>query len=72
MYADAVEDAFDADIDYALLVKLYGASSENPESRYSPATCIGCRTGVLAEFLIRRNCEKVNGDRENKMCLFSP
>src|ERR1035438_1325615 len=22
--------------------------SENPESRYSPATCIGCRTGVLA------------------------
>jgi IS1 family transposase len=48
MYADAVEDAFGADIDYAMLVKLYGVSSENPESRYSPATCIGCRTGVLA------------------------
>jgi IS1 family transposase len=42
------EDAFGADIDYAMLVKIYGASSENPESRYSPATCIGCRTGVLA------------------------
>ena len=48
IYADAVENAFGADIDYAMLVKIYGASSENPESRYSPATCIGCRTGVLA------------------------
>src|ERR1700733_14405182 len=48
VYADAVEDAFGADIDYAMLVKIYGASNENPESRYSPATCIGCRTGVFA------------------------
>jgi IS1 family transposase len=48
VYADAVEDAFGADIDYAMLVKLYGASHDNSESRYSPATCIGCRTGVLA------------------------
>src|SRR5437870_1746885 len=48
VYADAVEDAFGADIDYAMLVKIYGASNDNPEARYSPATCIGCRTGVLA------------------------
>ena len=48
VYADAVEDAFGADIDYAMLVKLYGASNDSPDSRYSPATCIGCRTGVLA------------------------
>lgn len=48
IYADAVEGAFGADIDYAMLVKIYGASSDNPDSRYSPATCIGCRTGVLA------------------------
>jgi IS1 family transposase len=47
VYADAVESAFGADIDYAMLVKIYGASNDNPESRYSPATCIGCRTGVL-------------------------
>jgi len=47
-YAEAVEEAFGADIDYAMLVKLYGASNDNPESRYSPATCIGRRTGVLA------------------------
>ena len=48
VYADAVEDAFGSGIDYAMLVKIYGASGDNPESRYSPATCIGCRTGILA------------------------
>lgn len=48
VYADPVANAFGSEIDYAMLVKLYGVSSENPESRYSPATCIGCRTGVLA------------------------
>jgi IS1 family transposase len=42
MYLSAVEDAFGGgDIDYAMLVKLYGASGEN-ETRYSPAKCIGC------------------------------
>src|SRR5580698_6992108 len=47
MYAEAVENAFGSEIDYAMLVKLYGTSGDNPDSRYSPATCIGCRTGVL-------------------------
>jgi IS1 family transposase len=40
-YLAAVEKAFGGDADYATLHKLYGASSE-PETRYSPATCIGC------------------------------
>ncbi len=40
VYLDAVEDAFGADIDYAMLIKLYGATQE--ETRYSPAECIGC------------------------------
>src|SRR5712691_4741370 len=43
VYAEAVEEAFGAEIDYAMLVKLYGAPTDNPENRYSPATCIGCR-----------------------------
>jgi hypothetical protein len=46
--AEAVEQTFGANIDYAMLVKIYGALSDSPESRYSPATCIGCRTGVLS------------------------
>ena len=41
MYLSAVEDAFGGDIDYSMLVKLYG-SSGNGETRYSPAKCLGC------------------------------
>jgi IS1 family transposase len=42
-YLEAVESAFGADIDYAMLVKLYGA--ERPgEARYSPANCTGTKT----------------------------
>jgi len=40
-YLEAVESAFGADVDYAQLHKIYGASVEN-ETRYSPAVCIGC------------------------------
>jgi hypothetical protein len=35
-YLEAVESAFGADIDYAQLHKVYGASAEN-HTRYSPA-----------------------------------
>jgi IS1 family transposase len=40
-YLEAVEGAFGADIDYAMLVKLYGASSDSAKGRYSPAECTG-------------------------------
>ena len=39
-YLSAVEDAFGAEIDYAMLVKIYG--SDETEKRYSPAKCLGC------------------------------
>jgi IS1 family transposase len=41
-YLSAVEDALGSDVDYAMLVKLYGSDREH-EARYSPAECIGCR-----------------------------
>jgi hypothetical protein len=44
-YAEAVEGAFGMNVDYAMLTKLYSAPSDNPETRYSPAQCIGIRTG---------------------------
>lgn len=46
-YLDAVENAFGADIDYAQLQKIYGAPSDN-DTRYSPATCIGCDMKVVS------------------------
>ncbi len=36
-YLEAIEDAFGGDIDYAQLVKLYGAAPESFKGRYSPA-----------------------------------
>lgn len=43
VYLDAVESAFGSEIDYAMLVKMYGADREESEARYSSAECIGCR-----------------------------
>ena len=39
-YLEAVEGAFGGDIDYAMLVKMYGVAPEG-EKRYSPAICTG-------------------------------
>jgi IS1 family transposase len=44
-YLEAIEGAFGIDIDYAMLVKLYGAAPAEPEAakRYSPSDCVGVR-----------------------------
>lgn len=47
VYMDAVEGAFGAEVDYAQLQKIYGASME-PERQYSPARCIGCDMKVVS------------------------
>jgi IS1 family transposase len=41
-YLEAIEGAFGGDIDYAMLVKVYGAAPEG-QRRYSPAICTGAR-----------------------------
>jgi len=49
-YLEAVEGAFGCDVDYAQLIKLYGENTGNrkDQTRYSPATCIGCKTEVVS------------------------
>ena len=48
-YADAIENAFGADIDYAMLIKLYGETSDaTPERKYSPSECIGKKAVVMS------------------------
>lgn len=42
MYLDAMETAFGGGVDYAMLIKLYGAPREGHQ-RYSPATCLGAK-----------------------------
>ncbi|MBZ5696740.1 MAG: IS1 family transposase [Acidobacteriia bacterium] len=46
-YLSAVEDALGSNVDYAMLVKLYGSDRES-EVRYSPGECIGCREIVVS------------------------
>jgi IS1 family transposase len=44
-YLQVVEEAFGTDIDYSMLIKLYGAAPASPEAarRYSPSECVGTR-----------------------------
>ena len=37
----------DEDIDYAMLQKIYGKAQDGPETRYSPAICMGSRKAVV-------------------------
>jgi IS1 family transposase len=48
-YLRAVEEAFGADIDYSLLIKLYGEPPSSPEAarRYSPSECVGTRADKI-------------------------
>lgn len=40
-YLEAVENSFGCEIDYAMLIKIYGHSQD--ETRYSPAECVDCK-----------------------------
>lgn len=49
-YLSAVEGAFGVDVDYAMLVKLYGGNQgdkKESEHRYSPGKCLGALKGVV-------------------------
>jgi hypothetical protein len=53
------------EVDYAMLIKLYGSPSDNPETRYSPATCIGIRTGTLSGYPDRNHISTSYVERQN-------
>jgi IS1 family transposase len=46
MYLEAVEGAFGSEVDFGMLVKLYGVEPET-EKRYSPSKCIGAEKHVI-------------------------
>lgn len=49
-YLQAVEDSFGSNIDYAMLVKLYGESKgSSPERRYSAGECCGTIKGTVRQ-----------------------
>jgi IS1 family transposase len=46
-YMDAMGAAFGDNIDYAMLVKIFGPAPDSAKGRYSPAECIGTRTQLV-------------------------
>jgi IS1 family transposase len=53
-YLLAVEEAFGYDVDYSMLIKLYGTDGVQSEVRYSPAACVGTKK------------QKINGTPESR------
>ncbi len=64
-YLEAVEEAFGNDIDYGMLVKLYGEGPKTPEARYSPAKCIGARREVVTGHIDTRDISTSHVERSN-------
>jgi IS1 family transposase len=63
-YLTAVEDAFGSEIDYAMLVKIYGAERAG-EARYSPAQCMGARKAVISGKPDRAHISTSHTERQN-------
>jgi len=64
-YLEAVEGAFGADIDYAMLIKLYGEITPEGQRKYSPAECIGCKTEVITGNPERKHISTSYAERQN-------
>jgi IS1 family transposase len=47
VYITAIEEAFGSEIDYGMIVKVYGHTQDEDTRRYSPAQCIGCEKEVI-------------------------
>jgi IS1 family transposase len=63
-YLEAVEAAFGADVDYAMPVKIYGASPE-AEKRNSPPECVGARKLPVTGHPDRKHVSTSFAERQN-------
>jgi IS1 family transposase len=71
-YLSAVEDTFGSEIDYAQLVKLYGAAPEGPQVRYSPAKYMGSNKEIIQGFPDPKHISTSYAERQNltmRMCM---
>jgi len=46
-YLQAVDGAFGSDIDYVMLLKIYGEITPEGQRKYSPVECIGCKSEII-------------------------
>ncbi len=64
LYLTAVEEVFGADIDYAMLVKLYGQDTEG-EKRHSPPVCIAAERDPITGSPDRKHISTSYIERQN-------
>src|SRR5579862_1689998 len=65
VYLQAVEQAFGNDIDYAMLVKLYGSDRAEGEARYSPPEFVSCRSIAIIGDPDSRHISTSYAERQN-------
>ncbi|HEX3973315.1 MAG TPA: IS1 family transposase [Stellaceae bacterium] len=63
-YLNAVEEAFGDDIDYGMLVKIYGEGPKT-EARYSPAICTGARKEAITGNPDKKHVSTSHVERSN-------
>jgi IS1 family transposase len=64
VYAEAIEGAFGCEVDYAMLVKIYGNESAQ-DSRYSPPECIACQQAAVIGWPDKRHISTSFVERQN-------
>ena len=66
-YLEAVEGAFGGDVDYAMLVKLYGDATgqKGHEKKYSPAECTGAQGEVISGYPVKEVVSTSHVERQN-------
>jgi IS1 family transposase len=64
LYLTAIDNAFGSDIDYAMLVKIYGIDPEG-EKRYSPAICTSCESHTITGSPDRKHVSTSYIERQN-------
>jgi IS1 family transposase len=64
VYLEAVEKAFGNEIDYAMLVKLYGREPAG-EARYSPPKCVGTELQIVEGFPNKHHISTSYVERQN-------
>jgi hypothetical protein len=66
-YLSAVAETFGVDIDYGMLIKLYGEPSHSPEAawRYGPTECVGARKETITGKLDPKHISTSYTERAN-------
>lgn len=65
VYLNAVENAFGNNIDYAMLVKLYGSPTKEEQRRYSPAKCTGTTLQIVEGIPDKKHISTSYVERQN-------